>query len=122
MSGLRPNDGLQPSSFRSFATAFAIVAPVFYTVCEMRNWPLFTFVPATDAVYFGLYAPAPDQGPPMYWYGWVATSFLGSAAICLAVLLLPGSALKRIPLALIWITPLAMLPILIYALRFFWRW
>jgi hypothetical protein len=35
---------------------------------------------------------------------------------------LPESTVKKIPLALVWITPLAVIPILIYALRFFWRW
>jgi hypothetical protein len=28
----------------------------------------------------------------------------------------------KIPLSLVWILPLAAVPILIYALRFFWRW
>jgi hypothetical protein len=118
----RVEEGFRPSLFQSFAVAFAIVAPIFYTICEMRNWPLFTFVPATDSVYLGFCAPALEQGPPMYWYGWIATSFLGSALLCSIVLLVPSAALRRIPLALTWITPLLMVPILIYALRFFWRW
>ena len=36
------------AAFRTFAVVFAIAAPVIYVVCEMRNWPLFTYHPATD--------------------------------------------------------------------------
>ena len=30
--------------------------------------------------------------------------------------------MRKIPLSLTWIAPLAAIPVLIYALRFFWRW
>jgi hypothetical protein len=110
------------SPFQSFAAAFAIVAPVFYTICEMRNWPLFTFIPATDSLYMGFYAPARDQGPPMYWYGWIAASFIVSGVVCSITFLLPPVMLRRIPWALTWMAPLLMVPTLIYALKFFWRW
>ena len=36
--------------------------------------------------------------------------------------LLPESITKKIPLSLVWIVPLAAVPVLIYALKFFWRW
>ena len=36
------------AAFRTFAIVFAIAAPIIYVVCEMRNWPLFTYHPATD--------------------------------------------------------------------------
>jgi hypothetical protein len=36
--------------------------------------------------------------------------------------MLPESAIKKIPLSLTWIVPLAAVPVLIYALKFFWRW
>ncbi len=63
-----------------------------------------------------------DQGPAMYWYGWTAVMLIGSAALGVLATLLPERITRRIPLALVWIVPLAMVPILIYALRFFWRW
>jgi hypothetical protein len=37
-------------------------------------------------------------------------------------MLLPERIVGRIPLSLVWIVPLAALPVLVYALRFFWRW
>ena len=37
-------------TFRTFATVFAIAAPVIYTICEMRNWPLFTYHPGTNRI------------------------------------------------------------------------
>ena len=36
--------------------------------------------------------------------------------------MLPERVIRSIPLSLVWIVPLAVIPILIYALRFFWRW
>jgi hypothetical protein len=122
MTGSRMDADVRRSSFQSFAIVFAIVAPLLYTICEIRNWPLFTFIPATDALYPGFFAPPRDQGPPMYWYGWIAASFIVSGLIGSITLLLPQAALRRIPLALTWISPLLMVPTLIYALRFFWRW
>ena len=35
---------------------------------------------------------------------------------------LPENVTRKIPLSLVWIVPLASIPVLIYALRFFWRW
>jgi hypothetical protein len=47
---------------------------------------------------------------------------IGSAVLGVLATLLPERITRRIPLALVWIVPLAMVPVLIYALRFFWRW
>lgn len=110
------------ATFRSFATAFAIATPIFYTVCEMANWPLFTYHPGTNRIDL-FWAPAVrDQGPAMYWYGWTANTLLGSALLGLLAAALPVRLVRGIPLSLVWIMPLLVLPILIYGLRFFWRW
>jgi len=58
----------------------------------------------------------------MYWYGWTATTLIGSAVLGLIATMLPENVTKKIPLALVWIVPVVSVPILIYALRFFWRW
>ena len=58
----------------------------------------------------------------MHWYGWTATTLLGAAVLGLLATKLPESTTRKIPLSLIWIMPLAAVPVLIYALRFFWRW
>jgi hypothetical protein len=110
------------ATFRTFAVVFAIATPLIYVVCEMRNWPLFTYHPGTNRVDLGWAPAVRDEGPAMYWYGWTATTLLGAAVLGSIAALLPQSLTRKIPLALVWITPLAAVPILIYALRFFWRW
>ena len=110
------------TAFRTFATVFAIATPIVYVICEMANWPLFTYHPGTDRLNLGWAPAVKDEGPAMYWYGWIATTLLGAGALGLLAVKLPESATRRIPLALVWIAPLAAVPILIYALRFFWRW
>ena len=58
----------------------------------------------------------------MHWYGWTLTTLLGAGVLGFIAAKLPEGMTRRIPLALTWITPLAAIPVLIYALRFFWRW
>jgi hypothetical protein len=109
-------------AFRNFAIVFAIATPIIYVICEMRNWPLFTYHPGTNRVDLGWAAAVRDQGPAMYWYGWTASTLLVAGLLGLAAAKLPESIVKKIPLSLVWIVPLAAIPILVYALRFFWRW
>lgn len=109
-------------TFRTFAVVFAISTPVIYTVCDMMNWPLFTYHPGTNRVDLGFARPVPNEGPAMYWYGWTASTLLASAVLGFLVTLLPQKVTRRIPLSLVWILPIVVLPILIYSLKFFWRW
>ena len=109
-------------AFRNFAIVFAIATPIIYVICEMRNWPLFTYHPGTNRVDLGWAAAVRDQGPAMYWYGWTASTLLVAGVLGLAAVKLPESVAKKIPLSLVWIMPLVAIPILVYALRFFWRW
>ena len=110
------------AAFRTFATVFAITTPVIYTLCEMNNWPLFTYHPGTNRLDLGFSPAVRDQGPAMHWYGWTATTLLGGGVLGWLATLLPENVVRRIPLSLTWIVPLACIPVLIYALRFFWRW
>jgi hypothetical protein len=110
------------AAFRTFATVFAIAAPVIYVICEMKNWPLFTYHPGTDRLDLFYAAARKDEGPAMHWYGWTANTVLGAGVLGILATWLPENVVKRIPLSLVWIVPLAAVPILIYALRFFWRW
>ena len=101
---------------------FAIAAPIIYTICEMQNWPLFTYHPGTNRIDWLYAPPVRDQGPAMHWYGWTANMLIGSAVLGVLATFLPESVTKKIPLSLTWIVPAAAMPVLIYALRFFWRW
>ena len=109
-------------AFRNFAIVFALATPIIYVICEMRNWPLFTYHPGTNRVDLGWAAAVRDQGPAMYWYGWTASTLVVAGLLGLAAAKLPESIVRKIPLSLVWIVPLAAIPILVYALRFFWRW
>jgi len=54
------------TTFRTFAVVFAITAPVIYLICEMQNWPLFTYHPGTNR-WNWLYAPSVrNEGPAMH--------------------------------------------------------
>jgi hypothetical protein len=110
------------AAFRTFAVVFAIAAPVIYIVCEMRNWPLFTYHPGTNR-WDWFYSPAVrNEGPAMHWYGWTANMLIGSAVLGVLATMLPERIARKIPLWLVWILPVAAVPVLIYALKFFWRW
>jgi hypothetical protein len=110
------------AAFRTFATVFAIATPVIYVICEMRNWPLFTYHPGTGRLDLFYAAARRDEGPAMHWYGWTANTLIGSAVLGWIATMLPQHVTRKIPLSLTWIAPLAAVPVLIYALRFFWRW
>lgn len=110
------------ATFKTFAIVFAIATPIIYVLCEMRNWPLFTYHPGPNRVDLGWSAAVRDQGPAMYWYGWTATTLIGSAVLGGLATMLPENIVRKLPLSLVWILPALSIPILIYALSFFWRW
>jgi hypothetical protein len=66
------------SKFGTFAITFGIAFAILYTVCEQLNWPLFTYHPAVGKLDFGMQRPRSGEGPPMYWYGWLAISAAGA--------------------------------------------
>jgi hypothetical protein len=110
------------ATFRTFVIVFAMATPVLYVICDMQNWPLFTYHPATGKIDLGWAAARRDEGPAMYWYGWTATTLIGAAILGLLATMLPENVTRRIPLWPVWALPVIVLPLLIYSLRFFWRW
>jgi hypothetical membrane protein len=110
------------AAFRTFAVVFAVTSPVIYVICEMQNWPLFTYQPAANRFDWFYVPPVRDLGPAMYWYGWIANAAIASGVLGVLATMLPERIVNKIPLSLVWIVPLAAIPVLIYALRFFWRW
>jgi hypothetical protein len=85
--------------FPIFAAAFAIA----YVLSVEANWALVTYHPRINE-WEWLTKPA-KSGPPMYWYGWLGTSFLAAAAISLV--------------AIGWAVPLAVMAVFVYLLRSF---
>ncbi len=63
----------------------------------MRNWPLFTYHPGTNRVDLGWAAAVRDEGPAMYWYGWTATTLIGSAVLGALATLLPEHVTQKNP-------------------------
>lgn len=106
----------------SFAIAFAIATPVLYVLCEMRNWPLVTYHPATNKMDLFWAPPVRGEGPAMYWYGWVLNMLIGGALLAFLASRFPALSQNRTIQALTWIVPTLSVPVLIYAMRYFWRW
>ena len=110
------------SRFGAFALVFGICFAILYVVCDMASLPMFTYHPGTDRIDRGFAPPRRDEGPAMYWYGWIATSALGASILGALAALLPDKIRGKIPLALAWVVPIVLLPVLIYSLKFYWRW
>jgi hypothetical protein len=81
--------------FGVFAITFAIAFAILYTQFERLNWPFFTYHPAVGKVDFWMHPPRSGEGPPMYWYGWLALSFPCAALIGWIATLLSPRALLR---------------------------
>ena len=108
--------------FAAFAIVFGVAMSILYVVSDMAQLPLFTYHPGTDRFEWG-YGPARrDEGPAMYWYGWIATSSIGASLLGALAALLPPRVGERIPPALAWLVPLALTPVLLYSLKYYWRW
>ena len=110
------------SRFGTFALVFGICFAILYVVCDLAALPMFTYHPGTGRIDPGFAPARRDEGPAMYWYGWIATSALGASILGLLAALLPEKLRGKIPLALAWIAPIVLLPVLIYSLKFYWRW
>ncbi len=108
------------TAFKTFAIVFGFGTTALYVICDMMNWPLFTYHPGTDRVDLFYAPPRQGEGPAMYWYGWTATSMLGAAVLGLLATFLPEHVSRKIPLALVWIVPVLAIPLLFYSLMPFW--
>jgi hypothetical protein len=86
---------LTTSKFATFAITFGIAFAILYTVFERLNWPFFTFHPAVGKIDFWMQKARSGEGPPMYWYGWLALSFPVAALVGWIATLVPTRALFR---------------------------
>ena len=97
--------------FPVFAAAFAVI----YLLAVEANWALFTYYPRPGT--WEWLARSTRTGPPMYWYGWLATSALGATAVSL----ISWPLLRRLSPQywLGWTVPLVVMVIFCYLLRGF---
>jgi hypothetical protein len=80
---------------RTFAFTFGITFTLLYTVYERLNWPLFTWPPAVGKMYFWLHRPLSGEGPPMYWYGWIALAIPSALVVGWLATIIPSRWLNR---------------------------
>ena len=85
-------------AFPAFAVGFALFyAPAYsFTSGDATfSWPLFTYFPSIGdygELYPWLVAGSDERGPPMWWYGWIASSVVVGLIFAGISLLLPESA------------------------------
>jgi hypothetical protein len=94
-----------------FAASFAVI----YVLAVEFNWAVVTYHPRLGE-WEWLTKPA-KTGPAMYWFGWLITSFVASAAISLATL--PVTGRWTPPVWIGWAVPLAVMFVFVYLLRSF---
>lgn len=94
---------------------FSVVFGIAYTVAFYRGWALFKYYPLIRQ--FHIVDQAKQAGPPISWYGWMATAFLVSVPLALAV---PRKLGDRIPAIWVAIIPaLLIVIVLVYEKRWF---
>jgi hypothetical protein len=107
-------------AFGTFALVFAAAYAVVYVLAEQFNLAAFTYHPAIGEIDLGRVRSR--SGPPMYWYGWMATSLIGAGVIGGLAALLPEAATRRLVPTAAWAVPiLAMLAFCAFMAPFFLR-
>jgi hypothetical protein len=94
---------------------FSAVAVVAYTLAYYFDWSLFQYYVAEGRFHV---SPLPESaGPPILWYGWLATASLAGLAAAIAV---PRRLLARLLPDLVWLVPVvALLAAVMYEMRWF---
>lgn len=91
-----PTSATQTSAkFERFAITASIAFAILYTVFERLNWPLFTYQPAVGKIYFWLHRPLSGEGPPMYWFGWIALTIPSALVVGWIATIIPARLLRR---------------------------
>jgi hypothetical protein len=101
------------SKFGTFAITFGIAFAILYTLFERQNWPLFTYHPAVGRLDFWKEPGIAEDGPPMFWYGWVLLSGAGAFVLGWIATTISSPALQRLTtfccvLAALWPTFFAL--------------
>jgi len=78
-----------------FVITFGIAGAIIYTLFERWNVPLFTYHPAINQLDLYKEVGKPEDGPPMFWYGWVVATGICAAVVAGIATLLSREALLR---------------------------
>ena len=94
---------------------FSLAACVAYTLAYYFDWSLFRYYLAEGR--FHISALPESAGPPILWYGWLATAVLVGIAIAFTM---PRRLIAWLPPDFIWLIPIvALLAALMYEMRWF---
>ena len=96
-------------AFPAFAVGFALFYAPGYSFTgntSTVSWPLFTYFPAIDQWKWLLVTGTDNSGPPMWWYGWIASATLVGLVFALIALALPERVFRNVWSTLVWIVPL----------------
>jgi len=97
----------RPRTAVFLAIVFTVVYALAYVIAVWKNYALFTYHPATGAL--GLGVEKPQDGPAMYWFGWMATAGIAAIGACLIAWLVPERYAQRLGSGWSWIVPLGVL-------------
>ncbi len=116
-------DSLAPSdsSFGRACAGFSASFAVFYGLFDVYRMPLLTFYPATGLWGWGWLPDTDENGPAMYWYGWILSSLIGALLVASVASWWPRRLRHSGLLHLSWVVPLIMVPVMAYTLKVYWR-
>jgi hypothetical protein len=78
-----------------FVVTFGIAFAIIYTLFERWNWPLFTYHPAVNRFDLFREVGIPEDGPPMFWYGWLVLSAMAATPVAALATALSIQSLQR---------------------------
>jgi hypothetical protein len=94
---------------------FSLTACIAYTLAYYFDWSLFQYYLEENRFHFSVQPTS--SGPPILWYGWLATAVLAGGVFALVV---PRCLLTRFLPDLLWLTPVALIAVaLMYEVRWF---
>jgi hypothetical protein len=106
-----------PRSFPVFAIVFGIVFAVVYVIAVEKNYALFTYHPAINALGAGVQEG--KDGPAMYWYGWLATSGIAALVAGALASFLPEGLTRQLWPGWTWVIAVAVMVAFAWLLRNF---
>jgi len=104
-----------PRSTAFLTIVFGVAYALAYVTAVWKNLALFTYHPIAGTFAFGV--EKAQDGPAMYWFGWMATAAIVALGVCAMAALLPSRYASRASFAWGWMVPVAVLAFFAYLLR-----